>query len=77
MVQSTGQDMGQDMGIVVDFPPRDAACASRRAVATGHSAQVVILPVIRIERYEEFPNGYFKPGRAEQGRKRKRRASRS
>ena len=64
------------MGIVIDFPSRDAA-SSRRSVAPDRSAQVVILPVIRIERYEEMPEGYFRPARGEQGRKRRRRASRS
>lgn len=72
-----GQELGQGMGIVIDFPSRDAAHATRRAVAADHSAQVVILPVIRIERYDELPEGYFKPARGEHGRKRKRRAQRS
>lgn len=71
--------MGQGMGIVITFPSREAA--SRRAVCVEPAekaiGQVIILPVIRIERYEEWPHGYFKPVRGEHGRKRKRRASRS
>lgn len=72
---------GQGMGIVIDFPSRDAAYSSRRAVAAecrdNVTAQVVILPVIRIDRYEEQPGGLFRPGGGEHGRKRRRRASRS
>lgn len=76
---------GQRMGQVIDFPSRDAACSSRGQAPAERPGQVVgqvwgqvvILPVIRIERYEEQPLGYFKPDRGEQSRKRKRRASRS
>jgi hypothetical protein len=70
------------MGIVIDFASHDAARSSRghgraERPAGQTTGQVVILPVIRIERYDEQPHGYFKPDRGEQGRKRKRRASRS
>ena len=66
---------GQGMGIVIDFPSRDAASSSN--VLPEGPAEVVILPVIRIERYESEPAGFLTPGRSEHGRKRKRRASRS
>jgi len=69
------------MGTVIDFASRIAALPPRRSAAAGPAGrvtgQVVILPVIRIERYEEQPHGYFKTGRAEPVRKRKRRVSRS
>jgi hypothetical protein len=63
------------MGIVIDFPSRDAASSS--GVSLQGPAEVVILPVIRIERYESEPAGFLTPGRSEHGRKRRRRASRS
>jgi hypothetical protein len=73
--------MGRSMGIVIDFPSRDAACSPRRNVSAGHqghsAGQVVILPVIRIERYDDKPAGLLTPRGNEQGRKRRRRASRS
>ncbi len=72
--------MGRSMGIVIDFPSRDAACSPRRNVSAeqGHPAgQVVILPVIRIERYDDKPAELFTPRRNDQGRKRRRRALRS
>jgi hypothetical protein len=70
------------MGTVIDFASRLAALSPRRSVVAGPAepvagqvtGQVVILPVIRIERYEEQPHGYFKTVRAEPVRKRKRRA---
>jgi hypothetical protein len=69
------------MGIVIDFPSRDAACSPRRNVPAGNqghlAGQVVILPVIRIERYDDKPAELFTPRRNDQGRKRRRRASRS
>lgn len=67
------------MGMVIEFPRAPAASgkALRRAVATDGrtSAQVVILPVIRIERYESQPAEIFAPVR-DSGRKRRRRAAR-
>lgn len=39
------------MGIVIDMPAR-AAASPRSAVAHARSGNVVILPVIRIERHE-------------------------
>ena len=69
------------MGMVIDFPSRDAVLASRRDVAVERSgqitAQVVILPVIRIERYDEAPAGFFTQRSGDPARKRKRRVSRS
>jgi hypothetical protein len=72
------------MGIVIDFPSRDAACSSRRPTSAEHqrpgiaetAARVVILPVIRIERYEQEPAGLLVRRGGEPGRKRKRRATR-
>lgn len=66
------------MGIIIEFP---ADAAARRPVSNMdaaprmHSATVLILPVIRIERYAEEPAGGRGPeeGTAP-GRRRKRRA---
>jgi hypothetical protein len=67
--------------MVIDFPSRDAACSSRRDISAAHpqdlAGQVVILPVIRIERYDDKPAGLFTPRGNDRGRKRRRRASRS
>jgi hypothetical protein len=65
------------MGIVIDFPSRDTSSPFRHALSAEHSAQVVILPVIRIERYEDQPHGYVTPGGVAAGRKSRRRASSS
>ena len=65
------------MGIVIDFSSRDRVYPFRHALAAEHCAQVVILPVIRIERYEDQPRGYVTPGRGDQARKSRQRASRS
>jgi hypothetical protein len=64
------------MGIVVAFP--EAQSAARTGAEHGDgSATVIILPVIRIERYDEGPSGDVEPSTASSGRKRRRRASRS
>jgi hypothetical protein len=41
------------------------------------SATVIILPVIRIERYDGGPSGDVEPTASAPGRKRRRRASRT
>lgn len=63
------------MGTIVEFP---AYAATRRPVssvdnAPRKSATVLILPVIRIERYAEEPAGRG-PAQGAAGRRRKRRA---
>ena len=67
------------MGTVISFPAVERTARGSRAIAgKSGSATVVILPVIRIERYVEEPTGYFEPeaGRGPR-RRRRRRASRS
>jgi hypothetical protein len=62
------------MGIVVTFP--EARPAARAAVdLQAGSATVIILPVVRIERYDEGPPSEGEPSGA--GRKRRPRASRT
>jgi hypothetical protein len=45
--------------------------------ARAGSATVIILPVVRIERYDEDPSGDVESSSAAAGRKRRRRASRT
>lgn len=65
---------GQEMGTVVEFP---ADVSARRAppesLPRERSATVVILPVIRIERYGEAHDGRG-PEEGTAGRRRRRRA---
>jgi len=63
------------MGIVVSFP--EVRSAARDAGDSGAgSATVIILPVVRIERYDEGPPSDAEPSSMSSGRKRRRRASR-
>lgn len=65
------------MGIVVDFPVRDVSLGSRDATSLCYRANVVILPVVRIERYDDEP-AYMQPtNKSNASRKRRRRAARS
>ncbi len=64
------------MGIVVAFPEARADAREAADRAAG-SATVIILPVVRVERYDEDPSGDVEPSSASSGRKRRRRASRS
>ena len=64
------------MGTIVSFP--EARSVSRESVAAQvGSATVIILPVVRIERYDEGPSGDVEPSTSASGRKRRRRASRT
>jgi hypothetical protein len=64
------------MGVVVAFPEARSAARDGADRAAG-SATVIILPVVRVERYDEDPSGDIAPTSASSGRKRRRRASRS
>lgn len=65
------------MGVVIDFPVREAARVSRGETLTGQRGQVVILPVIRIERYDDQPT-FVPPTRTgDVSRRRRGRGSRS
>jgi hypothetical protein len=61
------------MGIVVAFPEARSV-ARDGAERAADSATVIILPVVRIERYDEGPSA--EPSTSS-GRKRRRRASRT
>jgi len=67
------------MGTVISFPAvGHTARGSRSITGRSESATVIILPVIRIERYAEEPTGGVEP-EANTGprRRRRRRATRS
>jgi hypothetical protein len=64
------------MGTIVRFPVRRRAKRTRRSQAGNFdSATVIILPVIRIERYSDEPAE--QESSRSQRRRRRRRASRS
>jgi hypothetical protein len=62
------------MGMVISFPTGErAGHAARSAVTASGSATVIILPVIRIERYAAEPPGDLEPGSSGGARRRRRR----
>lgn len=64
------------MGVVIDFPADNATFRARGAGLADQVCEVVILPVIRIDRYEDKP--VIRPAsRGLPGGKRRKRASRS
>lgn len=67
------------MGTVISFPVVERTARAPRLIADrSESATVIILPVIRIERYVEEPIGGFEPeASSSPRRRRRRRASRS
>jgi hypothetical protein len=62
------------MGTVISFPAVErTARGSRSITGRSESATVIILPVIRIERYIEEPTGSFEPEASNSPRRRRRR----
>jgi hypothetical protein len=67
-----------EMGMVISFPVRERPAVWPEAGARAEAAQVVILPVIRIERFDAQPARDDDAGaRSTPARKRRRRATRS
>ena len=65
---------GNDMGTVINFRPAGRAAREPGSMArTSEPAVVIILPVIRIERYAEAPNGSLEPEAGSTARRRRRR----
>jgi hypothetical protein len=63
-----------EMGTVIDFPEIGSTARSGRPVAgRPESATVIILPVIRIERYSDEPSGGSQPEASSTSRRRRRR----
>jgi hypothetical protein len=67
------------MGLVINFQAAGRTARVPRSMAgKSESAAVIILPVIRIERYAEAPTGDFEPEASGSSyRRRRRRANRS
>ncbi len=66
------------MGTVISFPPAERPVRSARSIADRpESATVIILPVIRIERYIDTPVDDVAPAPGGSPRRRRRRATRS
>jgi hypothetical protein len=62
------------MGTVISFlAVEQTARASRSIAGQPESATVIILPVIRIERYVDEPTGSFEPDASNSPRRRRRR----
>ena len=62
------------MGMVIDFPEAGRIARVSRAMADrAESATVIILPVIRIERYIDDPSGGMEPDAGSTPRRRRRR----
>ncbi len=61
------------MGIVIELPSRDAASSTRGDGSPKLPGQVVILPVIRVERHDNEPAKVSSSVGGEQNRKRRRR----
>jgi len=64
------------MGTVVTFPG-SRPVAREVGDSRAESATVIILPVVRIERYDDGPPHGVEPSSSSPGRKRRRRASRT
>ena len=64
------------MGVVIVFPADKAALRARGAGSPEQVCEVVILPVIRIDRYEDKP-AVRPASRAMPSSKRRKRVSRS
>jgi len=62
------------MGMVISFPAAERTARGSRLIAgKPESATVIILPVIRIERYVDAPSDDFEPAASSNPRRRRRR----
>jgi hypothetical protein len=62
------------MGTVINFRPAGRAARDSGSMPrASEPAVVIILPVIRIERYDEAPNGSLQPEVGSTARRRRRR----
>lgn len=65
------------MGMVISFPASQRQSVRMESTETREAGQVVILPVIRVERSDGQPTDALDGTHRTPGRKRRRRASRS
>jgi hypothetical protein len=68
---------GIKMGMVISFPTSQRQSVRMESIEPREPGQVVILPVIRVERVGEQPADTLDGARRASGRKRRRRVSRS
>jgi hypothetical protein len=62
------------MGMVISFPEAGRSSRAARAIlGKPESATVIILPVVRIERYVDEPSGGIEPEATGSPRRRRRR----
>jgi hypothetical protein len=62
-----------DMGTVITFPAERCSAGGGSADAQGDGGSVIILPVIRVERYGDKPSDGLEPSsRSPRGKRRKR-----
>ena len=65
---------GSGMGTVINFQASGRTVRGPSSIASkSQSAAIIILPVIRIERYAESPTGDFEPEASSSARRRRRR----
>jgi len=63
-----------EMGMVISFPEAGRSSRGARAIlGKPESATVIILPVVRIERYIDEPSGGVEPEASGSPRRRRRR----
>jgi len=71
---SDRRDGGNDMGTVINFQSAGRAARGPSLMAgTSESAAIIILPVVRIERYVDAPSGDLEPEAGSTARRRRRR----
>ena len=61
------------MGTIITFPAERCSVGTGLTDARGDGASVIILPVIRIERYGESPSDGLEPTSSSPRRKRRKR----
>lgn len=59
------------MGTVITFPAE--RCSARHGASGGEDATVIILPVVRIERYDDAPSGGLEPAASAASRRKRRK----
>ena len=68
-----GGGLETTMGLIIEFPAMLMRRSDPTPAPRAEPAEVVILPVVRIERHAETPTG-GDPGEGPKSRKRRRRA---
>jgi hypothetical protein len=63
------------MDTIIDFPQERRIVRHSMPIADGHSATVIILPVVRIERFDREPSDGMPAGARTSSRRRRRSRS--